>query len=1376
MAFTPTETLTPIPVEETPPPVAEAPAPAPAPVQEAAPRGFTPTETVTPVATEAAAPSPGPAPPADEAPAPAPEPEPGPVEGAVRGVGEAIGGAIAPVLAQAPEPVQNLANIVGQPVGGVVDAVTNVTGELGQGDIPGAVGAGLQAAGAPAMRVAEEAGTRLAEGKPLAPQNEFGDNPGSALAILPALASELIGAPAPIPGVIGGAAPTADDWARENPDLVQEAYAQGGGQAVMDAYIDTISGGAGSVIPPPQLSNPLDAATSDSLIERGLQVAGAVPEFVGGYAESGKQGTLGPFLKSQLAAAAMDPLTFVPAAVGEAVTGGVGRAARAGIGKVPVVGPAVENLQKLTPEAQTTLDIEQRTRAAEIYQASRNQQINDPLSPDVPPPPAGITPNGAVPAEAVPPPPDAPFVSAYAPGTPWRERPVMWDDTGPVMMDEVMARQAAKAPPRNAAPVDPPPARPPVRNMTDAEIARGATPTATPTAPPSREAIGLGESRWIDGKGHTLVESPNTPRARIRPRNLPQVDGMYRRMFDAPPEEFYAPYPAKATERNVPVSDQGLLARYRGAMTQGLYMLDDWPSARVVRQLPDAVVNGGIDWAGVERLAASGSEQVRTTARKALAGKRSLDLSVHRISTAPDPDLEVRKLVTQYHMDQVSGRFEGPQHTKTTYWRDRADAIADAITEAGYRPTPEGLAALRALNLADEARAAFPDISPEMLRRLDEPSPLLSFVTGGTPAPVRLADDVVEDAPPPRTQVAPEITPAPAPITTPEQMAARQKKQSAANAAVSAMPEPMRQRVGSIADPAPSRYATWTDARTAALLDTDATGRFAFKDGWKPKGTVEDVINELIIDAERWADPPRLSTWEGGKRGGDAEGRMTRDWKALDQRFNPEGDLDPASFKGTDRQAMRDALVIRIFKEAQESAIPPGKPKSKLGTINEATLGAIRENMLFNYLNIPRYFMQNLVGNSVNLTTKVGPKAAIGMFTTPRLWGDIFRNQKSGYITEYGAREAKAGMGRLANVPNSHKAYINRNTGKVPRWAKGLSHLWRSDTTTFIANIPDQGGREMAGAVLMDRGYRKLNQKMPGVMMDELRKRKLAIPDAKVRQVHHDFFNAQRTMLDPNTGKPYRTMFGTTRKFEPIWDGHDYRNYMRTHLAEDMLRKPPPDLLDNAVDRVFRTAQTEKRAIHDAVGKGVDDALFSWRDTNADKLLGRMFLFHYWQSRQGGLYVSEALKRPGLISAYGRMMDEMEQQAEELDQPNWMKGFFQFQNSIAGFTMWYSPVDMVSSLTHLCRLAVRRGHLRRQVQRPHDPRQGHGDGPLHDSPRAAVRGAEHRRAGTGRHDAQPHRAGNVRGASHRPAQLRQRQRPTAGVGERGGHRRGRGRQ
>ena len=102
------------------------------------------------------------------------------------------------------------------------------------------------------------------------------------------------------------------------------------------------------------------------------------------------------------------------------MSGSVGRAARAGLGKVPGVAPLLDKATALAPEEAARLAQEQRTQAAGAYQVARTNQIDDPVAFDVPPPPAAVTPNGAVPAAAngvadVVPPPDAPFVSQYPP-------------------------------------------------------------------------------------------------------------------------------------------------------------------------------------------------------------------------------------------------------------------------------------------------------------------------------------------------------------------------------------------------------------------------------------------------------------------------------------------------------------------------------------------------------------------------------------------------------------------------------------------------------------------------------------------------------------------------------------------------------------------------------------------------------------------------------------------------------------------------------------------------------------------------------------------------------------------------------------------------
>ena len=222
--------------------------------------------------------------------------------------------------------------------------------------------------------------------------------------------------------------------------------------------------------------------------------------------------------------------------------------------------------------------------------------------------------------------------------------------------------------------------------------------------------------------------------------------------------------------------------------------------------------------------------------------------------------------------------------------------------------------------------------------------------------------------------------------------------------------------------------------------------------------------------------------------------------------------------------------------------------------------------------------------------------------------------------------------------------------------------------------------RHTAGSTVLTKEFRKINRALPAKVTKAFHDRALPIPESKIQQVVRDFQEQYRHLEDGNTALPQRTMWGRAANFEPMWNPEKLGAYLRQHLREDMPRKPDTGEFNRAVDRIVRDTKNDVRGAIDEADRVTDYALFNWRNTNADEMLGKMFFFHFWQSRQGGLYISEALKRPAVIGAYGRMMEEFQTQAEELGQPKYLTGFFQFQNSVAGFSTFFSPTDLVQSL------------------------------------------------------------------------------------------------
>src|SRR5262245_4676427 len=121
--------------------------------------------------------------------APPPPPPPGPLEQAIFGASDKLGEVTAPITSHLPEGARNVGDAIGQAASGYLDEVTDVTAELGQGDLPGATGEFFDILSGPQQRGVEELENRIYQGLPAVPHNEALTNPGSTLAILPGLVS-----------------------------------------------------------------------------------------------------------------------------------------------------------------------------------------------------------------------------------------------------------------------------------------------------------------------------------------------------------------------------------------------------------------------------------------------------------------------------------------------------------------------------------------------------------------------------------------------------------------------------------------------------------------------------------------------------------------------------------------------------------------------------------------------------------------------------------------------------------------------------------------------------------------------------------------------------------------------------------------------------------------------------------------------------------------------------------------------------------------------------------------------------------------------------------------------------------------------------------
>ena len=1430
----PEEAAAPPPQEAAPPvldQVSEAPPPQAAPEQQAAPAQQS---AAPPVLDEVSEPAPAAAPADTGGYTPAP---PGPLQAAQ----SAIGNAVAPIAAQLPEGVRNVADAVGQPVGGAIDALTKAGGQLAEGDIPGAIEeAVLVPAGAPQQRMREQAGQRVAAGEGIEPTvQEVAQDPGNLLSLLP---NVTLGT-----GLASAGGQNIDQWWETVPPEEQAALREAGGNAVVDAY--KASFGVTSA-PPAELSNPLDAAGTGGPLERAAGVLGAVPEMLGGYVESGKQGTLTPFIKDQLIEAAIDPLSFVPPAVGAKVAGTARGVAGGAVRKVPGVGPVIDNLAQKTPVEQARMEAEGITQAVDEATVARRAMLDDPAATaaagGVPPGPTplGTAAQAPPPGPATPPVAPSPTTVSDLPTIAQREVPNVGtifdvrDPDGGILgqfrtREEAREFQLGRGNPtagvdspfftagtptegvgfpkyESVSPATGAPMRPRSEISGRPILERGARPALEAPLRKRLDTLGLtdvgihlvNDLRDVNPNAGPLDQALYRSREKLvaisldaaRVDELPRLidheavhaladlglfrgnefdtlvkaadqmglrEDVARRYPDAIPQRIAEELVAELYTRHragmaVPAPSRTLLQRIGDFFRQfGLAARDVFPADVLER------IDNGEVGRRTRQQATEGADAMSRYQAPAFHGSKRGDLDT--IWSQPDSknfNTASRELGGFFTRSWTHAKHYAGE-SGTVYKADLGLANAYDMTRAefdqldtSWGPVAGNRGRMLRQQLMDAGHDGVivwegePRVQPDGSIRSED----LQYIN-------QMASFTDEAVAPIDATGARALRDASR--KTDDAFARRQQ----AAAATGSAPEPIQRAAAEEPDPALTRYGVVTSNKAAKTLATPAAGKMTFADGYRPGNglTIEDVWNQTHLDVEFWADP-QVRSAATGNWDNRADAQKSRLWQDLDKRFNPDGTRNAADLSGPDRAAARDAFATDVLNEAITRALPTNTPKGRLGKINQTYLGAVRRMMLFNYLRVPSYLLQNLITNSINVGTRVGKGAVIDLWTSPREYGRAVKNQMSDgqFKTHLDNQLAQIGMGNLPNVKQTHGKYSLQS-----RMNKGVNRATRviaPDWSVAIGNSVDQLSREMSASNLITRGFRDLNRKQVGTIRNELIKRGVDIPDTKIRQVVNDFQKANRTVYDQNAKGPSRNMLGKASTYEPQWNPDKFGKYLKDNLLTGMRETPDMAQFRNAIDRVTRDNKNAIRGILDDASTQVDNALFDWRSTNADELIGKVALFHYWQSRQGAFYVQEAMKRPGFLSAYGRMMEDFEQQATELDQPAWLKGFFQFQNSIGGFTTWFSPTDLVQSLLTFADWQMGEDAAEKKYKDLTALGEAWGRVPTLVHPLLTLVAYEIGAAGTGRLRPLRDRHGDLRGAGHRPTQPGQRRGQTARLG------------
>jgi N-acetyl-anhydromuramyl-L-alanine amidase AmpD len=1183
-------------------------------------------------------------------------PPPNDPQGPLVDLAHQVGGGIADLATGAPEPLQNLGGIVSQPVSGIVSGLQEAGNATAESGPVGLIQPVMDIMSGPQVRTVEETAQRLMRGQGATPSDipEMVADPSNILAIQGGLATTY--GPAPfLTGV------TWEQWVRDNPQRAADAYNAGGGMGLHDAWLTDIGA---SAIPPPQLSNPFDRGTASDFPSYVGQVAGAIPDFLGGYVTSARQGTLGPFALGQAQMIAEDPLSIFDAIGGHHLTSGVRKA----VGGAIMDAPGVRDLTRLSDTAQADIARERALGAGSELIQSRARQIDYDAA----------TPSGWRPDERIPSPDE---------GSLAQSRPA---DTGGAFIEPVQVRDHGTAytatdsggrslgtyPTRAAA--------------EDIVAARDRPIKLTPTHSPTS-----GVASFPETLRHPLTQNlrQNLNNAGLADVGLRVVSNLeevlpqeaFRRFTEG--ETPYAHYDPAHQIITVAL-DEARAADFGGGPLGGRLSTTAAMDHEMIHALRDFDLFTSQEWKTLWQAA-------RSEGIPDMMAPNYLDL--------PLPQFR-EELVAHLYQYWREGRLaaDHPAATILAQLQKFLVALGNSIRgtypEDILRDIENGTIGKRERGVARDTGRAVDLTGTDAAARAAAKAQGITFADELTVAPSPTGEAIPMPAGTIPGEVIPEsITTSPiTPDLTPEEVVMRSQRNNVRSAFATAS-EGYRQFVDENLPPDATIHRTIPmSAENARLAAMPADGNFRYRDNWQPRQmSVGDMSIMLMKDVDTWI--------QGFNSAGQQLRRTMADtaagaeWRKLNKRFNPDGSIDVTEMtfggdvRGTSARARARAdFAGKVLTDANERARPMGD-HSALGQYWSTWTNGIRQAMLFNYLNVPKYLLQNLITNTGNITVRGGGvKVAWDVWTdvreNARVYGKIKDPTKATFAD---ALVQKMGVGPEPNVSQTPKGYLDGSVSlKDDSAFKSLIDtavgVVAPNTMKYIASVPDLAGREQVFNHAVLDGYRDLNRKVIPTVVEKLRTSRDAsiatIGERKVQQVVNDFFNEHREMIDPNTNRPYTNFWGKSAKYEPVWGADDFRTYMKEHLAEDVVGGVDSGSMNRILNDLSGQYRDEILGIKKSSGKMVDDALFSWRDTVGDEYLKQAFLFHYYMSRQGGFYLSTAIDHPWVASAYGRMMGEMSDQAEALGSPEWMTGWFQMLKSVGGMSTWYSPTDLIQSL------------------------------------------------------------------------------------------------
>lgn len=465
-------------------------------------------------------------------------------------------------------------------------------------------------------------------------------------------------------------------------------------------------------------------------------------------------------------------------------------------------------------------------------------------------------------------------------------------------------------------------------------------------------------------------------------------------------------------------------------------------------------------------------------------------------------------------------------------------------------------------------------------------------------------------------------------------------------------------RLNQTIDTAPRDVKTLlSDADQHILLDAPLTKRTV---------TRGQVLGERYATAKQLADDLKNGIADLADTAGlKARGLTELQAKEL-ANARSVGDLKQTAVKWMADDVLADAGVDL----AKESA-------TKLGRVWDEVISVQKERTRWSPLNGPKSVLTDFLGNLIPMTMTGNAGAALRGFN-PSEFLKHFRNVKGATddIAETAAGRLSENLG--VGIPEGliRSGPARDELGATSQYGQGAVRrvLGRGLGGTLKAD-------KWGGALLSSQFLREVGNGLESVLRSNIWTTRVRrqLPMARellLRDVEQAFgrFGLGRDQVRGQIAK-------LGKEFDQVRLGAALTDLERT------LPQPTSPGMVVRQHRDFQSlvAGTQKRwandirSMSDNAMKEVEHTLFSYRNTNLDKGISRLFSFHYYNTRAVPLYAQEGMRHPGLAANYFRATEGLERQAEENDWPDYWKNYAKVMNSPLGWTMMWAPVALVAT-------------------------------------------------------------------------------------------------